>query len=408
MPLIRVASISQRWQRAFAPWTFFGGVAAGFGALCLLGWRASHENSHADFTRFTQWIAPETQYFPTAEEIANIVRSRASPEKILVVVGGNSVLYGVGQPRDEVWTKYLQQVLGHRYSVVNLALRGSLPSDGGAVIAEILRKEYPRQIYIANPSLNQPLIPDGSNVYRFIFWDAWYKGLLMPDPTRMAAIAASHEIAAYHEGIGELQARMWLDHIFYFQDFWNRFTLLHLNTVWGSYTPGLGSFLQARAKYPDPEADFLSVPESKRFPSYRDEDELTIIRAWDRSAIKHGKIPTRNWVPDTIKWRQFTESINAGFPQALKARTLMLLGRNGPHYYLRLNRDDQERDNLAYHFAVRKWQEGGYECMEFGADFTNDDYGDRVHLTSHGGIKLASLVADKVREMSVKLGYLKP
>jgi hypothetical protein len=37
-----------------------------------------------------------------------------------------------------------------------------------------------------------------------------------------------------------------------------------------------------------------------------------------------------------------------------------------------------------------------------------DDAGDRTHLTWHGGVKLANVVAAKVRAMSQQLGYLNP
>jgi len=42
----------------------------------------------------------------------------------------------------------------------------------GAVVAEALRREYPRQIYIANAIPTQPIEAAGSVIYRFMFWDA--------------------------------------------------------------------------------------------------------------------------------------------------------------------------------------------------------------------------------------------
>jgi len=349
-------------------------------------------------------MSPETKYYPTVNEMMAMVRARVKPGQILVIVGGNSVLRGVGQPPAQVWTKHLQENLGDGYCVINLAFNGSAITDGAAVVAEALRTEFPRQIYMANAAPAQPPMADGSNEYRFMFWDAWYKGLLVDDPARNVEIKKFHALFPYSEGMPELHAREWLDQWLYFQDLWNSVTFTKFNTVWGFYIPGLTPFLKPRKAFPDPEPDFLEMPMAARYKPDDLEAEMINVRGCSEYAFM--KDAAGKWQVYQPKWDEFDSINKATFPPELKKRSLILLSRNSPYYIRRLPPDEQERDDLAYLYAVKKWKESGCDSMDYGKDFTVDDYGDRTHLTWHGGIKLARLVADKVQAMSQGLGYL--
>lgn len=399
-----VVEIFRQLRSGFVPRTVICGVAAGFLIMCVLGRQAARQDLHKNFVRFTQWIGPETKYYPTVNEMMAIVRTKAKPDKILVVIGGNSVFRGVGQPADHLWSKRLQENLGDAYCVVNFAFNGSGITDGAAVLAEALRDEYPKQIYMANAAPTQWPIPDGTNTYRFVYWDAHYKGLLIKDPVRTAAINQFHKVPPYANGMEELARHEWLDHWFYFQDFWNDVTLTKYNTVWGFYMPGLTKFLRPRKSYPDPEPDFLTMPMSSRYIEANLEAEMINVRGC--SVYAFNKDAAGKWQPYLPSWDQFSANIKATFPDQLKKRTLIVMSRNSPYYIRRLPADEQERDDLAYLYAVQKWKEGGFDAIDYGKDFTIDDYGDRTHLTWHGGVKLSVIIADKVREMSRKLGYL--
>lgn len=397
--------IFRQLRSSFAPKMVIAGVIAGFGLMCLLGRQAAKRDDHPGFLRFYRSMSPEWKYYPTINEMMAIVRTKAKPDQILVIVGGNSVMRGVGQPPDQVWTNYLQKELGDGYCVINFAFNGSGITDGGAVLAEALRKEYPRQIYMANAAPTQAPIPDGTNEYRFMFWDAHEKGLLIDDPARNAEIAKYHKTFPYSEGADELVLRSKLDRWFYFQDFWNDFTFTTANTVWGFYlTPGLTSFLQPRKDYRDPEPDFLAMPMSSRYIETNLPIEMINVRGCSEYAF--AKDAAGKWQPTESVWNQFMAMNHATFPPELKKRSLILMSRNSPFYIRRLTPDEQERDDLAYVYAVQKWKESGVDSMDYGKDFTIDDYGDRTHLTWHGGVKLSKLVAAKVREMSQGLGYL--
>jgi len=407
--------ILREWRSNLAPRTVLLGALAGFGAMCVLGRYVAHLDYHPGFVRFTQWDSPESKYYPTVNEMIAIVRHEIKPGQILVIVGGNSVLRGVGQPPDRVWSKRLQENLGSGYYVVNFALNGSPPTNAGGVAAEALRKEFPRQIYIANLPPTQMGYPTGSEVYRFANWEAYYKGMLIDDPVRNAEIKYSHAIPEYYNrefAVGELKIREFFDSLFYFQDFWNCFTFTRMNLVWGAYFPGVTGFqdpirfLDPRTVYPDPEPDSATWPMSARFPEAGVPGELDIIRGV--SIYAFNKDAAGKWQLYQPVWDEFEKQSAAAFPPELRKRTLILMGYACPFYLARLKPDELERNGLSFEYAAKEWEKGGFEALIYGKDFVAEDFCDRAHMTWRGGQKLAKVVAVKVREMSQKLGYTNP
>jgi hypothetical protein len=407
----------REWRSNLVPRSVLLGAVLGFLAMCGLGRYVARIDYHPGFVRFNPSDAPDEKYYPTVNEMMAIVRHQIKPGQILVVVGGNSVLLGVGQPADHIWTKQLQADLGDRYFVVNFAFRGAASTNCGAVVAEALRKEFPKQILIANLPPTQMGYPTGSEVYRYNNWEAYYKGLLIDDPVRDAEIKAADEIPEYRNrefAVPELRLREWLDSLFYFQDLWNWFTFTQVNTVWGAYFPGTYQFqdpirfLDPRSVYKDTEPDFLTMPMASRYiaDNASIQGEMDNVRGVSMYAFNKDK--NGQWVTYQPLWDQFKQQSAAAFPQELKKRTLILMGYNSPFYLSRLPPDDLIRNDLSFKKAVVEWEKNGYEALAYGKDFTMDDDGDRTHLTWHGGVKLAKVVAAKVQDMSQKLGYLSP
>ncbi len=417
-----VIPVLRRLSSAIATRTMLLGVAVGFGGLCWLGRITAGQSHLTHFVRFTEWTSPETNYYPTVGEMMATVRARMQPGQILVIVGGNSILRGAGQPAGQVWTQRLQTELGVGYGVFNFAFDGSGITDGGAVVAEALRREYPRQVYIANAAPGQPPAPDGTGVYRFMFWEAYYKGLLIADPARAAAIEASNENLPVRNPPGEpslqeLRTREWLDQFCYFQDLWNRVTYKDLNLVWGFYMRDGLQFLRARKRYADPEPDSTTFPLDKRYNPSNLAIELANVRGCSQFAYmsfsaagnpQMRKDASGRWPLYRPFWDQFVAGIRTAMPDELKPRTLVLLSRSSPYYIRRLSADERERDDLTYRHGVEVWKAEGYDAMDYGSDFNDDDYGDRTHLTRLGGAKLARQVADKVRAMAGALHYTRP
>src|SRR5262249_38079452 len=115
------------FERLLAPWALLVGVAAAFLGCCLAGHLASRRNHLHHFGRFHLMRPPEPLYYPTVGQVRQFARSHYDRDKVLVIVGGSSVLHGTGQRAGHVWTDRLQEELGDGYQILNLALRGGRP-----------------------------------------------------------------------------------------------------------------------------------------------------------------------------------------------------------------------------------------------------------------------------------------
>src|SRR5438105_802334 len=97
------------FERILSPYAFLLGVGLSFLGSCVGGFVAGGINYNESFQRFHELIGPENYCYPTASQVRAIAKSRLKDEKIAVVIGGNSILYGTGQNVDRVWTKELQK-----------------------------------------------------------------------------------------------------------------------------------------------------------------------------------------------------------------------------------------------------------------------------------------------------------
>lgn len=390
----------------FQPWAVVIGFFVGFGLLVLLGRTSTSHDWHMNFTRFHPMIAPDSMYQPTMGEMCAIVRARCQPDQILVIVGGNSILQGVGQPADRMWSLRLQEQLGSRFAVINLAFRGSSASDGGALVAEALRDEFPKQIYIANAAPMQGVSPIGLETYRFILLDAYFKKMLLPWPPRDQALANYFATATDREHAREEKLGAQLDAWLHFRDYWNEWSYKRCFTFATTLMPSYPQAYWPRSYFEDEESDYDSLPFDARFTAKTVEADLAIARG--SSAPFFVPAASRAWQPNPDAHRGFLNSLQEAFPTPLRKRTLILIGRNSPFYTEKLEEPIRQRDDLAFHAAVEGWIAAGYESLEYGKNFVPFDYGDRSHLTSQGGEKLAAVVAPKIKAMAEKLGYLQP
>ena len=67
----------------------------------------------------------------------------------------------------------------------------------------------------------------------------------------------------------------------------------------------------------------------------------------------------------------------------------------------------RERDDQAVRDTIAGYEQLGYAALDTGKGYTIDDFGDRTHLTSTGGAKLAATTAPKIQALATQLGYLK-
>jgi hypothetical protein len=387
----------------FNPWTFVAAFLATLVLLACLGARADKFHWYDNFVRFTPNNAPDTKYEPTLAEMESIVRQKCRPDQILVVVGGNSILLGVGQPVQKLWTARLQEMLGPEYVVINFALRGACPTDGGALLAEALRDEYPKQIYIANMAPMQNLTPVGLDTYRFLTLEAFHKRRLIDFAPRTEAILARKDSALPPDKARELELRARADGFLYFRDLWTWTSYRFFSTYPASEPISRKMAYKARRVFPDTEPDFETMPKTQRYTPEIMKADLEISRAWTSPYYQRNE--QNGWVLYPAVATEFEKRVRTSFPEPLRGRTLLLVSRNSPFYTRQLEKDIQERENLGFADTVRMLEAGGYHAMEYGKDFADDDYGDRTHLTASGGKRLAALIAPEIRSIAASLGY---
>jgi len=389
----------------FRPRTFLIGFLCGLFVCSAVARFVAHRGYHDVFTRFHIFISPDSQYYPTLDEMCGVVRMRCRSDQVLVIVGGNSIFHGVGQPADKLWTKELQRQLGDQYVVVNLAFRGAFCTDGAAVVAEVLRKEYPRQIYVANAGPFASPEPVGSQPYRYLIWEARSRGLLESFAPRDEVIGDFRSDNYSWGQLFDLWSLETLDRALRFRDLWNWVDYRYFFTIQNPYTPHLPEAVWPREDFPDREDDFEDIPFSTRFlPQYQDA-EMRIVRGF--SSVNCFRDHQGNWRTRPIVLKDFDRTAKAAIPDDLKARTLIMLSRNCPLYLRQLSADEMLRENRVYSDCIRSWRAAGYESADYGADYDDSDFGDRTHLTATGGRKLALQVASEVRGIAGRLGYLK-
>jgi len=389
----------------FKPWTLLFGFFAGLALLAYAGRTVIKRDLHPAAVRFHPMIAPDSQYEPTMGEMRAFVRARCRPDQILVIVGGNSILLGVGQPADRVWTKRLQEILGDRYAVVNLAFRGSSPTDGGAFVAESLRDEFPRQIYIANVAALQAADAIGIETYRFILFDAYYKKMLLPWGPRDQQFKDYLAEPAFHTARFERRLGAQIDAALHYRDFWNWWSATKFFTFATPYQPDPKLAYRARAKFADQETDYDTLPFDQRFSPSVIANDTIISRAY--SANGYAKNAAGAWQLADAARDQFLRLAANAFPDSLKPRTLMLISRNSPFYTRQFDPDLQARDEVAIRDTITGFEKLGYAALDTGNHYAIADFGDRTHLTSAGGAKLAATVAPKIAALAAKLGYVK-
>lgn len=304
--------------RMFHPVTLLVGVVLGLVVLAVAGRLVTARNWHRDFVRFHPYIAPETLYQPTIGEMRAIIRSQCRPDQILVVVGGNSIFQGVGQPVGKLWTRRLQEHLGARYAVVNLAFRGSAPTDGGALAAESLREEFPHQIYLANVPPFKAASPGGSVEYFFMTLDAHYKGWLLDHPARDEVIADRLSRPDIYPAVREQNIGARLDAVLRFRDLWNWWSATRWFTFPTPQTPEATRAFRPRNAFPDAEQDFEAMPFVERFAPRFAATELAICR--NTAAPFYEPDPSGAWRPVPHMHAEFERYARTAFPDPLKAR----------------------------------------------------------------------------------------
>jgi lysophospholipase L1-like esterase len=366
------------------------GVAVGFLSCCIAGRVAARQQPIQDFTRFHVGITLHSLYYPTYSQTLNLAREHVKPGKTLVIIAGSSVVSGVGQRREHVWSGHLQQLLGDDYVVLNLALPAGSTEEYAGPIAEQLLADGVPVVVICAGTIGQW---DGLT-YRYAFWDAWGKGLIQPDPRRDSWLAEFGTQYAKDEKRLELRRAGLVDGATYSHDLWNYVAYRYCATVWNPLKyPNVWETYRL-SKDTDPGA---TLPfELCNNPSW-DDRILPIIRG---STAKYHAMEARGDLA-------FSHLHTVSLPDRLRDRSIHLIHVVGTYYRARVTpaeRADYEAMSRRYRDALVRL---GLPAHLIGENFAETDYSDAFHLSESGGRKLAEELAPRIRQMNEQL-YGKP
>jgi hypothetical protein len=387
----------QPTQRTQALVQLFG-ILAGFLAAVAAGHWAVRLREPANFQRFHPQISAETSFFPPFSLMENLALEHWEPGRTVVLIGGNSVLNGVSQPADALWSRDLQELLGPRFVVVNFALRSASISEGAAVVAEALVRRGVPVIYVANtwPGFISRAY-DGT--YAYLFWDALAQDRLLPHAPRVERL---HEVeqappSVHTDEMSALKLGARLNAVLRFQELWHHVAYRYFFTVWSEQSRA--GFLSPKDGWPDLEPP--PEPLADRFQSRPAADiaaEVQDISEHDRTLIEPNGVG--GWRLDDQTLLKMDHDIEEILAPPLRTRMVLLLIRNCPFYLDRLPPPARARNNALFSAYEKVWLEHGVNCVVAGSDFQDADYADRNHLTASGGRKLAQVVADLVRPMA--------
>jgi hypothetical protein len=380
------------------PALVFIGIFAGFSLMVLAGRWAGKQNLFVAYERSYPLIAPEGYFYPSLDNLTELVGHVASRRKILVLVGGNSILLGVGQKRDQLWTKELQRILGPDFTVVNLAFRGAYPTEMGAVVAEALSNQYTRLIYVANAEPMSKLLPVPGGPYEYLNRQAQASGRL-PKSTPNSDVKASPANRGL-ELFTESRMRGYLDYWSHASDLWNYVGYKYTFTVFNLLKVPPEHFFEARSNSQDEEGDVQPIPQRFTFQ----EQSMQILRIFIERRVENDAQGELRINPGVSA--EFTRLAREAFSDSFKPRTLFLLVYSAPYFADQLSKDEHAAYEYAFSQGMSLFQKAGYHCLLFGQNLTDDDYADRAHLTASGGQKMACAVAPEIRLMAVELGYL--
>ena len=367
---------------------FLFGFAIGLGLLSLLGSMLTPPDLPKRFARFHQFVSAETGFFPTPHEVLSIVDADSHPGVIYVIVGGSSVMHGVGQHESLIWTRALQERLGAKYKVINFAMRAGRLDDFGNIAAEYLIKKSAPVIYVADVVGAGFASSYDESFYAQSIFQAWLRGYLLPCQPRDSIFW--HAFWSPNSKLWPIAIGSFLDVVFNFNDLWNYVDYEHGGLIWNKLLAGQ-SFLR-RSNFHDPEL----TPEQYEPLRYRDDDfeQAMKIMRWEILVSS-----------DAL--RRALDLMEAVIPLRLRAVTLAVIAVDSPFYRDRLGVEEQK----AYVARTRERALnlaglGFAETATPGMDFTAKDYVDRIHLSVYGGQKLAAALAPRIEQLASKLGYL--
>ncbi|MGD9684443.1 MAG: hypothetical protein AB7W16_25030 [Candidatus Obscuribacterales bacterium] len=348
-----------------------------------------------DFHRIHRFISPYTSFYPTISELIELVEKRSPPDKIVVVVGGDSVFNGMCQSPDKLWTDELGRLLGDRYAVTNISFHGMHPFAAGCFVSEYLLKKG-RKVICLTDGQPDKFGAGFDDQHANLYYDALFKGKLMDCKEREKVLGFISDIneKAFNTQMIDLKLGKGMDSLFYACDFWNTIGYQRFFTIW---TPATGPrFLLPRRLFKDEgEPPLYDQPRLERELGYLKE-RTRHLAVLDRDG--HARL-----IESTYK--RFDAFVPALTPDELKKKLLVFQTRFNPSLRQRLTAREASLDDEIYELTARRFARFGYQVVTVGGDFLPSDYCDANHFSDQGGVRLARVVAVQVEELARRLSY---
>ncbi|MGA2940051.1 MAG: hypothetical protein ABSF52_23560 [Syntrophobacteraceae bacterium] len=359
---------------------FAAGFLCCFLALVVAGQYTAHINSLSGVKRFYQQVSPEGQFYPTARQVWQLTLSQVCRDKVNVIIGGSSVMYGNGQPAGATVADRLQEALGDGYVVLNLAMPGGRLTGQGLFVAERLMKEgYPiifiADLWLANPDRDKVLFSMGWEVYHYFYWDARFNGFLLPWQPREAGALMLLGFHSSDKALGAL-ANVPLA----FNELWTALAYHRLGLVTIPSIVTWREFWKPRGSFPDVKV------EAPHYDRWQTEVEKATVE---------GAIFLK--LHDENLWGESRSLWTVSIPGPMRPFIVIVNGAISPATFGALPADIQT--------AMRKKMlRQRDELVKFGLSpvidrdgFDADDYVDIQHLSVIGARKLADRMAEAVR-----------
>lgn len=391
-----------KWLAAiFRPAPFIAGALIGFVLCCYLGYLTTTKNQFGDIQRFGIYVGPQASFYPTVSQLLAVIKSRLKPDQTLVLVGGSSILNGVGQSNEELWTKRLQEHLGPKYCVVNFALRSCNSYEGAYFVAEALQKQGTKIIFVTSALPSTIWHPMGNPPYAYMYWDAKYHNLLYDYPARENAILSREKELPDQEWkpeeLTELKLQQALNSQFHFLELWNTVGYRYFFTSFRSVTDHMSFWPRKKLPNNAEAYEAFPMPDEKFAKSYFP-SVLARLYIWDANK--------KTWVKEPEFWKLADDTITNNVVPQMRPHTLaLLLYQNGDMRRKYETPLELQRDKLVFNTAESSLKKFGIHALQCGENWVDADFRDAMHLGATGGYKLAAQTADEVRKMAKELGY---
>jgi len=345
-----------------------------FALLPILGTRfladySLRSDPYANLSRFWVHQSADSNFFPTALETLTWTLNQIDPKDKVIIIGGSSVIMGVGQTLPNSIATVLQMELGPTYKVINLALRGGTALGQGAYVASALQRRGFDVLYISDVNPTVPPILTNTERYEDFFWQALSARMITPSTVESGLVQFP---------INERLILAKLNQVFRFAEAANfvSYNFFSLNT---SSLLGADGLKPLR-KYPDVELE-IEYKDMYKDPEVT-QREIEILTG------------TAKYAPSLPEMIGVAGKYRTLFDDLRIDNTLLILCNKNPYYSNLLSKNiqrDLENYYLNFQTALKN---NGFEAQNLCRDFTDADYHDSVHLNKSGAVKFAKSLND--------------